>query len=61
MIDHTATHPHPGIPPESPQIPSPEPAAPADRLDWLFRDALRQRKVHPLMELLRRYRGREAA
>ena len=26
------------------------------RIDWLFRDALRQRQVHPLLELVRLYR-----
>ena len=29
--------------------------------EWLFRDALRRRQVHPLMELLRRYRDQEGA
>jgi len=36
------------------------PEAPS-RIDWLFRDALRQRQIHPLMELVRRYRQQEAA
>lgn len=27
-----------------------------ERLLWLFRDALRQQRVHPLMDLLRQYR-----
>ena len=31
------------------------------RIDWLFRDALRQRQIHPLMELLRRYRQQDAS
>lgn len=43
------------------QAPSPEPVARAGRVEWLFRDALRRRQVHPLMELLRRYRGPEGA
>jgi hypothetical protein len=31
-----------------------------ERIDWLFRHSLRQQRVHPLMELVRRYReGRE--
>ena len=29
---------------------------PQARLRWLFRDALRQQRFHPLMDLLRRYR-----
>jgi hypothetical protein len=40
---------------------APEPASQADRVEWLFRDSLRRRQVHPLMELLRRYRGQDAA
>jgi len=32
-----------------------------DRLEWLFREALRRQQVHPLRELLRRYRSREGA
>jgi hypothetical protein len=28
------------------------------RIDWLFRDALRNQQVHPLMDLARRYRAR---
>jgi hypothetical protein len=27
-----------------------------ERLLWLFRDALRQQRVHPLMDILRLYR-----
>jgi hypothetical protein len=53
--------------------PTPDPhppgeAAPAgatspapSRIDWLFRDALRHRQIHPLMELLRRHRQQEAS
>lgn len=41
----------------------PDPAAPKpvrqERIDWLFRDALRNRQVHPLMDLVRRYRERD--
>jgi len=47
-----------------PGTPLPEPSAPAaraERVEWLFRDSLRRRQVHPLMELLRRYRGQEGA
>jgi hypothetical protein len=29
------------------------------RIDWLFRDALRNQQVHPLMDLTRRYRAKE--
>ena len=52
-------------------IPDPSPAGtgapPAgaardgSRIDWLFRDALRRRQIHPLMELLRRYRQQAAS
>jgi len=31
------------------------------REDWLFRDALRNQQVHPLMELVRRYREQDAS
>lgn len=27
-----------------------------ERLAWLFRDSLRQHRIHPLMEILRRHR-----
>ena len=39
----------------------PAPAAPGrpSRIDWLFRDALRNRQVHPLMDLVRRYRAKD--
>ncbi len=39
----------------------PAPAAPASpsRIDRLFRDALRNRQVHPLMDLVRRYRAKD--
>jgi hypothetical protein len=38
----------------------PAPATPGrpSRIDWLFRDALRNRQVHPLMDLVRRYRAK---
>lgn len=32
-----------------------------DRVDWLFRDALRRREIHPLMRLVRAYRERRGA
>ncbi len=31
----------------------------APRIDLLFRDALRNRQVHPLMDLVRRYRAKD--
>ncbi len=31
-----------------------------ERIDWLFRDALRSQQVHPLMDLVRRYREKDA-
>lgn len=39
----------------------PAPAAPGgpSRIDWLFRDALRNQQVHPLMDLVRRYRAKD--
>jgi hypothetical protein len=50
------------LPPVRPAGTPPPPApAPAPRIDWLFRHALRQRQVHPLMELVRRYREQDAA
>ncbi|MFL6625914.1 MAG: hypothetical protein ACJ8G1_05640 [Vitreoscilla sp.] len=58
MIEHTPRHPT-GNPPAAPQPEPPEPAARVDRVDWLFRDSLRRHQVHPLMELLRRYRDQE--
>lgn len=61
MIEKAAPHLPPANQADSMQTRSPEPSARADRVDWLFRDALRRRQVHPLMELLRRYRGRESA
>jgi hypothetical protein len=39
-------------PPPPPGIGEPQ----RERLSWLFRDALRQQRVHPLMDLLRLYR-----
>ncbi len=61
MIDKAATHLPPASQAGPQQAPLPEPLARADRVDWLFRDALRRRQVHPLMEPLRRYRDREGA
>jgi hypothetical protein len=31
------------------------------RVDWLFRDALRNQQVHPLMDLVRRYRTKDGS
>jgi len=61
MIDKAATHLPPASQAGPQQASPPEPPARADRVEWLFRDALRRRQVHPLMELLRRYRGQEGA
>ena len=41
--------------------PSPPAPASSSRIDWLFRDALRNRQVHPLMDLVRRYRAKDVA
>jgi hypothetical protein len=38
----------------------PHPTGHPTREDWLFRDALRNQTVHPLMELVRRYREQDA-
>lgn len=50
-------------PAEAPAFVEPARAAPgsSSRIDWLFRDALRNRQVHPLMDLVRRYRAKDAA
>jgi hypothetical protein len=61
MIDDTATRPDPADPAELRQAPLPQAHEQAGRVEWLFRDALRRRQVHPLMELLRRYRDQEGA
>ena len=37
-----------------------KPSASLQSIDWLFRDALRNQQVHPLMELVRRYREKDA-
>ena len=61
MKDETA--PTAGAPgaPRAPQRPATAAPAQADRIGWLFRDSLRRQQVHPLMELLRRHRGQDAA
>ncbi|MDP9123194.1 MAG: hypothetical protein M3N82_01090 [Pseudomonadota bacterium] len=50
-------------PAEAPAVVEPARAAPGSpsRIDWLFRDALRNRQVHPLMDLVRRYRAKDVA
>ena len=46
-----------GATPASALLPVPAAGDPGpQRLQWLFRDALRQQRVHPLMALLRLYR-----
>ena len=37
------------------------PPSPQNRLEWLFRDVLRQGLVHPLIHLIQQYRSGEAA
>ncbi len=46
---------------EAPAVVEPVQAPPgsSSRIDWLFRDALRNRQVHPLMDLVRRYRAKD--
>ena len=48
-------------PVEAPALVEPARAVPESpsRIDWLFRDALRNRQVHPLMDLVRRYRTKD--
>jgi len=41
-------------PPKAPPAPLPPQAS---RLEWLFRDVLRQGQVHPLLHLIQQYRG----
>jgi len=50
-------------PAEAPAVVEPAKAAPGSpsRIDWLFRDAWRNRQVHPLMDLVRRYRAKDEA
>jgi hypothetical protein len=63
MTYETATLAHPAKSPSPAQAQAPASEKPAqgDRLAWLFRETLRRHQVHPLMELLRRYRGQEGA
>lgn len=45
-----------------PPVAKPAASTPHDSpqwIDWLFRDALRHHHVHPLMELVRRYREKD--
>jgi|RhiMetdeSRZDD1v2_1073273.scaffolds.fasta_scaffold11675_12 hypothetical protein len=41
--------------------PKAPPPPPPSRLEWLFRDVLRQGLVHPLIHLVQQYRSGEAA
>ncbi len=44
-------------------VPKPPASTPRDSPEWvawLFRDALRNHQIHPLMDLLRRYREKDA-
>ena len=61
MNDKSPTGPGPVPPTEAAAASPPQATARIERFEWLFRDALRRRQVHPLMELLRRYRGQEGA
>jgi len=60
MIEETGACAPPVIPPGSPRALAPVPPTQGKRVEWLFRDALRRRQVHPLMDLMRRYRGEDA-
>ena len=46
-------------PPPTPD--DPQSASAESRIDWLFRDAARNQCVHPLKELVRRYRQQESS
>ena len=51
--------------PPAVELPAVKPAASTPHespewIAWLFRDALRNHHVHPLMELVRRYREKDA-
>jgi|GEM_PF-1298941 len=61
MIDEVATCTPSGNTPGSGTVLLRDTPAQGDRLEWLFREALRRQHVHPLMELLRRYRSQEGA
>ena len=39
--------------------PAPAASDRPSRVEWLFRDALRNQQVHPLMDLVRRYRAKD--
>jgi len=60
MIEAAKTLAHPANPAGSQQALPSEPPTQPGRIAWLFRDTLRRRQVHPLMELLRRYRDQDA-
>ena len=61
MTDEAATGVHRENAPSSQLMHARETPAGDERLEWLFREALRRKQVHPLMELLRRYRSQEGA
>lgn len=61
MIDEVATRTPCGNPPGSGEPQSRNTPVQGGRLEWLFREALRRQQVHPLMELMRRYRSQEGA
>ena len=44
----------------APQPGASKPSGSKERIDWLFRDALRRQQVHPLMDLVRRFRDKDA-
>jgi len=61
MIDEIASRTHRENPRALGESQSPQAPAGGARLEWLFRETLRRKQVHPLMELLRRYRSQEGA
>lgn len=45
----------------SEQVTPVQAASPSEqRLTWLFRDSLRRQQIHPLLNVMRRYRERPA-
>ena len=61
MIDEIASRTHRENSRGSGEVHSQGKSTQGDRLEWLFREALRRQQVHPLMELLRRYRSQGGA
>jgi hypothetical protein len=62
MSTHTSTvDARPAVDPAVPKPPAATPHDSPEWIPWLFRDALRNHHVHPLEELVRRYREKDAS